>query len=199
MTQNTAEQETNRRLERTIRGRDSLTICVLVYDDEDQQQDVSDGLKGMGYKPEAIHLGENEEKSTQALVNRLSSGDKGEPIEIKDVGRWPGGVEDFAEHLNRASGRLAEECGRPVLVWVTKDEANSFAIGDARMGTRHSGFYDFAAARAQDGARGAEGNSPKMEAEIGRDAKTPAAAPAPVAGSAAERGTHSRDTERPRA
>ena len=105
-----------KRLERALTLRDTLTVCVLVHDDEEQRDVVRRSLAetGPGYAQVALEADLN--AGTNELIAKLQGAGGTGAIGVTGIARWPGGVGGFAGMLNRASERLREACPRPVLV-----------------------------------------------------------------------------------
>lgn len=187
------EAEAARPVERLLTGRDSLTVCAGLQDRRAAAAHQR-AAAGDGRQVGNLHLREQDDPSTSALVERLAGPKGAGPIEVRDIGRWPGGAGDFAQRLNGAREHLREECPRPVLVWASDAEATSFAKADARMGTWHSGMFDFSKTRDEAPAHGRGSKRLHAEPQIGRVAPEPATPPESAAGSAAR--SESRDLGR---
>ena len=139
------ERQTLRALERTVKDRESMTLCCLTYGSEEQHNRLASELAEKLGAHETVSLGNAREASTEGLVELLRGGKGAAPLQITDPADWPTGATKLGELITLSRGRLSDECARPLLVWGTSNEVNEILRGGMDLHSWSSGTFDFAA------------------------------------------------------
>ena len=146
-TLDSSEQTTAQRLERTVAGRQSMTLCYLVYESEEQRERLSGHIAKRLNAHKEVSLADARENSMQALIEQLEGPPGSPPIQVKDPAGWPGGAAGVGQMLQLARGRMSSECARPVLVWAKDAELTTLMRAGEDLHSWSSGTFDFAEGR----------------------------------------------------
>ena len=149
-TLDSSEQTTAQRLERTVAGRQSMTLCYLVYESEEQRERLSGHIAERLNAHKGVSLADARENSVQALVEQLEGPPGSPPIQVKEPAGWPGGAAGLGQMLQLARGRMSSECARPVLVWAKDAELTTLMRAGEDLHSWSSGTFDFAEGRERE-------------------------------------------------
>ena len=131
------------RLQRTLKGRQSFTLCFLTYSDSFYRDKVADLLEERICARVRVSIDPDARIGTEALFEKLSAGSEGIPAQLTGLEQWPEGFDDLLKRLNYRRGAFAERCARPLLVWVLSRNLRSVATRAADLWAWRSGVFDF--------------------------------------------------------
>ena len=94
------EQTTAQRLERTVARRQSMTLCYLVYESEEQRERLSEHIAERLNAQRTVSLANARENSMQALIEQLEGLPGSPPIQVKNPASWPGEPRASARRSN---------------------------------------------------------------------------------------------------
>ena len=131
------------RLRRMLEGRVSFALCFLTYSDSPYRDKVADFLEAKLRACVRVTIDPDATIGTEVLFEKLGAdGDSG-PAQLIGLERWPEGLDDLLTRLNYRRGALAEQCARPLLVWVLSQHLRSVATRAADLWAWRSGVFDF--------------------------------------------------------
>ena len=139
-----------RRLERTIGAGPKAARCIVVYEGPDDQRETTARMAEELGATESVAI-DSETTTMVELGKRLGEVPGNGPVQVTGIEKWPGGVGDFGEQLNRSLPRLTEECPRTVLIWARDQELNGMLKAGGDLHGRIEGSFDM---RPQERERG---------------------------------------------
>ena len=130
------------RLQRTLRGRDGFTLCVLVYSDTPYRIRVSDFLMERLDVTAPIAVNSDSQDGVDPILTRLAR--VASPVQVVDLDLWSAGLHDLLERLNHRRESIAELFPHPLLVWVRSIDIRALATRAADLWAWRTGVFDFA-------------------------------------------------------
>ena len=127
------------RLQRLVRGRQSFTLCFLVYSDSAYRDKTADFLSMQLGARVRVSIDRDTRIGTEELFIRLSADPDRGPVQLIGLERWPEGIDNLLLRLNHRREALAERCSRPLLVWVPARHLGVVATGAADLWAWRSG------------------------------------------------------------
>ena len=131
------------RLQRTLTGRQSFTLCFLTYSDSFYRDKVAGFLEARLRARVRVSIDPETRIGTDCLFEKLGADRHGGPAQLVGLERWPEGLDDLLTRLNHRREALAERCPRPLLVWVRSGDLHSVATRAADLWAWRSGVFDF--------------------------------------------------------
>lgn len=131
------------RLQRTLRSRDSFTLCFLVYSDSAYRATVASFLGVRLGATAEITIDTSWEGGTELLLQRIRDANNGRPVQLLGFHRWPVGLDDLLARLNHRRESIAERCPYPLLVWVRSNDLSVIATQAADLWAWRTGVFDF--------------------------------------------------------
>ena len=131
------------RLQRTLRGRDSFTLCFLVYSDSAYRAAVASLLEARLDATAEVTIDTNWEGGTELLLQRIGAADNGRPVQLLGFHRWPLGLDDLLARLNHRRESIAERFPYPLLVWARSTDLPAIATEAADLWAWRTGVFDF--------------------------------------------------------
>ena len=121
------------RLQRTLKGRESFTLCFLTYSDSFYRDKVAGFLEERLRARVRVSIDSDTRIGTECLFEKLGADRQSGPAQLVGLERWPEGFDNLLTRLNYRREALAERCARPLLVWVRS--AGSSQRRDTRGGS----------------------------------------------------------------
>lgn len=130
------------RLQRTLRGRDGFTLCVLVYSDTPYRTRVAEFLMERLDATVQITVNREWHDGIDPLLTRLAR--VASPVQVVGLDLWSAGPEDLLARLNQRRESIAELFPHPLLVWVRSNDVHALATRAADLWAWRTGVFDFA-------------------------------------------------------
>ena len=141
-----------RRLQRAVRGAGSRARCFLVYDGVENRQAAGGRLAEELDATETVEI--DHETTMSDLRRRVAEAPGNGPVQITDIERWSGGIEDLGEQLRVGLGRLGGESQRSVLIWAADAELSELLRAGGDLHGRTDRSFDLRAdTRSREGGR----------------------------------------------
>lgn len=137
------DRNTERRLKRAVAGRETFTLCLLSYDNTRQRDALAAQLAESTGATTIVELTPDDEPSTDALISRLAGAPGSPGVQVIGAERWPEGIAELAYRLNLARPKVAEECRRPVAIWLQDDDVKTFLVNGGDFCEFRSGIFEF--------------------------------------------------------
>ena len=131
------------RLQRILRGRDSFTLCFLVYSDSTYCATVASFLGARLGATAEITIDRSWQGGTEQLLERIRVADNGRAVQLFGFHRWPEGLDDLLARLNHRRESIAEQFPHPLLVWARSDDLPAIATRAADLWAWRTGVFDF--------------------------------------------------------
>ncbi len=136
-------RKTERRLKRAIGSRDTFALCLLTYDNTRQRDRLAAELAESIGATTIVELTPDDEASTQTLIRRLAGEPGSPPVQVVGAERWPEGIAQLAYRLNLGRPKVAEECRRPIAIWLQNDDVKTFLLNGPDFCEFSSGIFEF--------------------------------------------------------
>ena len=131
------------RLQRTLTGRQSFTLCFLTYSDSFYRDKVAGFLEARLGARVRVSIDPDARIGTECLFEKLGADRCSGPAQLFGLERWPEGLDNLLTRLNLRREALAERCPRPLLVWVRSRDLHDVATRAADLWAWRSGVFDF--------------------------------------------------------
>lgn len=131
------------RLQRTLRSRDSFTLCFLVYSDSAYRATVASFLGARLGATAEIAIDANWQDGTEQLLDRIRAARNDGPVQLFGFHRWPLGLDDLLARLNHRRESIAERFPYALLVWARESDLSAIATQAADLWAWRTGVFDF--------------------------------------------------------
>ena len=132
------------RLQRLLEGRQSFTLCFLIYSDSFYRDQAASFLEKRLSAQVRVSIDRETSIGTEDLFERLNAAPLSSPSQLMGLEHWPEGLDNLLTRLNYRREALAERCARPLLFWVLSKDLDKVATRAADLWAWRSGVFDFA-------------------------------------------------------
>ena len=131
------------RLQRLLEGRQSFTLCFLIYSDSFYRDQAASFLEERMGARVRVSIDPDTSIGTEDLFERLNAAPRSGPAQLVGLDQWPEGIDNLLTRLNYRREALAERCKRPLLFWVLSRDLNEVTTKAADLWAWRSGVFDF--------------------------------------------------------
>lgn len=131
------------RLRRTLRSRDTFTLCFLVYSDSAYRATVANFLRARLGTTAELTIDSSWQGGSEQLLDEITSVGKGRSVQLFGFHRWPLGLDDLLARLNHRRESIAERYPHPLLIWTRSTDLSAIATRAADLWAWRTGVFDF--------------------------------------------------------